>query len=152
MTLHYPDDDAIARIGNGLIDRTLPQAEWTHPAHFGATLWILRHRPDLFPEHDMPGLIRAYNVSIGGMNTDSAGYHETITQASIGGARAFLAGEARDAPLHQALDCLLASSLGNKDWPLAHWTRDRLFSPAARLGWLAPDIAPLTWRIASLTQ
>jgi hypothetical protein len=147
MTIHYPDDAAIARIGAALIDRTLPKAEWTHAAHFGATLWLLRHRPDVLPERDMPGFIRGYNASVGGVNDDMSGYHETITQASIAGARALAGAQPADLALHLLLDRLLASELGNRDWLLAYWTRDRLFSVAARRGWMAPDIASLPWPI-----
>jgi hypothetical protein len=32
-------DSQIDRIAHGLIDRSLPQAEWTHAAHFAAALY-----------------------------------------------------------------------------------------------------------------
>ena len=62
----------------------LPREEWTHAAHFAAALWLMRYRPELEPAAVMPGLIRAINESVGGVNDDTAGYHETITQASLG--------------------------------------------------------------------
>ena len=40
---------------------------------------------------EMPGLIRAYNESTGVPNTDTGGYHETITLASLRAACAWLA-------------------------------------------------------------
>ena len=40
-------EDWIERIGRGLVDRSLPEREWTHAAHFAATLWLLRHRHEL---------------------------------------------------------------------------------------------------------
>ncbi len=143
MAIHYPDDAAIARLGEGLIDRSCPKDEWTHAAHFAATLWILRHRSDIVVERDMPGLIRAYNEAVGGVNDDTSGYHETITQASLRAARAFLREQAPERPLHDALDDLMASPLGRPDWLLAYWTRERLFSVEARRGWIEPDHAPL---------
>ena len=143
MTLHYPDEPAIARIGAGLLDHSVPKEEWTHAAHFAATLWILRQRPDIVAERDMPGLIRAYNEAVGGVNDDHNGYHETITQASLRAARAFLSQRAPDRPLHETLDDLMASPLGRSDWLLSYWTRERLFSVEARRGWIEPDRAPL---------
>ncbi len=56
MAIHYPDDAAIARIGEAMIARTLPKAEWTHVAHFATALWLIRCRPDIVPKRDMPGL------------------------------------------------------------------------------------------------
>jgi len=39
----------------------------------------------------MPAMIRRYNQSVGGVNSDTGGYHETITQASLHMTRALLA-------------------------------------------------------------
>ena len=141
MTQHYPSDDHVERIGLGLIDRSLPKPEWTHAAHFAAALWLLRERPELDLAEAMPGLIRAYNAATGVANTDDSGYHETITLASIAAARAFLAARP-DQALHEVLDALMETPLGRPDWPLACWSRDRLFSAAARRGWVEPDLAP----------
>ena len=145
MTHHYPDDDALKRLGEGMLDRTLPKAEWTHAAHFACTLWLMRNRPDLDLPARMPGFIRAYNESVGGENTDTAGYHETITQASLRAARSVLEAHAATMPVHEVLDVLMASRFGDKDWLLAFWTRERLFSVEARRGWVEPDIALLPW-------
>ncbi|PTQ12431.1 hypothetical protein CLG96_07210 [Sphingomonas oleivorans] len=129
-------------IGRGLIDHSLAKERWTHAAHFAAALWIILRRPDLSPSRDMPDIIRSYNEAVGGMNSDSAGYHETITQASLRAAAAFAA-ERPHMPLHLLCNALLASPLGRKDWLLAYWTRERLFSTEARRRWIEPDIAPL---------
>jgi hypothetical protein len=141
MTHHFPDDAAVARIGYGLIDRSLPKAEWTHAGHFAAALWLLRHEPEAVVRRRMPPMIRAYNEATGGVNADDAGYHETITLASIAAARAFLDARPASAPLHQVLDDLMASRLGRPDWPLAYWSKDRLFSVEARRAWVEPDLS-----------
>ena len=137
----YSSDAEIERIGRGLIDRSLPKAEWTHAAHFAAAFWLLR-RPDVNAARDMPGFIRAYNEATGTPNTDAGGYHETITLASLRAASAWLTARP-DASLHVALAELLASSFGRSDWLLTHWTRPVLFSVAARRGWIEPDVKPL---------
>lgn len=134
-------DGDIARIGAGLIDRSLPKAEWTHAAHFAAALYLLT-RPGIDAPRDMPGLIRAYNAATGGENTDTAGYHETITQASLRAARHAL-DAAPHAPLARVLADLLAGPCGRSDWLLAHWSREVLFSVDARRHWRDPDLQPL---------
>jgi hypothetical protein len=141
MTHHFPDDAAVARIGFGLIDRSLPKAEWTHAGHFAAALWLLRHEPEAVVRRRMPPMIRAYNEATGVPNTDDGGYHETITLASIAAARAFLDARPAPRPLHEVVDELMASRLGRPEWLLAHWSKDRLFSVEARRGWVEPDLA-----------
>ena len=144
MRTHVPftSDDEIAAIGSGLEDRTLPKTRWTHAAHFAATLWFLRFRPEVDLSRTMPTLIRAYNESTGGANTDTSGYHETITQVSIRAARAFLV-DAPPEPLYETCNGLLRSQLGDPGWLLEYWTRGRLFSVEARRSWVEPDLRPL---------
>jgi hypothetical protein len=138
---HFTCDADVERIGRGMIDRSLPKPEWTHAAHFAAALWLLR-RPDTDALRDMPGFIRAYNEATGTPNTDTSGYHHTITLASLRAARAWLAARPH-ASLHAALEELLASSFGRSDWLLTYWTRPVLFSVAARRAWVEPDVKPL---------
>ena len=82
---------AVRHVGEGLLARTLPKDEWTHEAHLAACLWLLIERPELALERDLPGIIRGYNEAAGGVNDDTQGYHETLTQLYIRGTRAFLA-------------------------------------------------------------
>jgi hypothetical protein len=138
----FTSDEEIEVIGLGLLDRTLPKTVWTHAAHFAATLWLLQCRPDVEIAREMPGIIRGYNEATGGANTDTSGYHETITQASIRAARAFLDG-APSGPLFVTCNALMQSCLGSPDWLLEYWTRPRLFSVEARRAWLEPDIKRL---------
>jgi hypothetical protein len=138
---HFRCHAEIERIGRGLLDRSLPKAEWTHAAHFVAACWLLR-QPGVEAERELPDLIRAYNEATGTPNTDSGGYHETITQASLRAARAWLAARP-DLPLHEALEQLLASAYGRSHWLLEYWSREALFSVAARRAWLEPDLQAL---------
>lgn len=138
----FADAEDVRRIGNGLLDCTLPRADWTHEAHLAACLWLLTERPDILPERDLPVLIRRYNESVGGVNDDTQGYHETLTQLYISGVRRFLA-ETGAGGLVEQVNALLASAVGARDWPLRFYSREVLFSAAARRGWVAPDLAQL---------
>ncbi|MBB3981855.1 hypothetical protein GGR44_001514 [Sphingobium fontiphilum] len=133
----------IERIATGFCDHSLPKEEWTHAAHFSTALWLMMKRPDVNPERDMPDMIRRYNESVGGVNSDTSGYHETITQASLRAARALIATLPAGAGVAEAFAALMGSPLGDKDWPLAHWTRERLMSVEARRAWMEPDLRPL---------
>ena len=139
----FASDDAIARIGEGLLARTLPRAEWTHEAHLGATIYLLTRRPDIDLDRQLPAIIRSYNESVGGVNSDTQGYHETITRSFLHGARLFLAEADFGSPLHELVNGLLRSAMGRRDWPLRFYSRERLFSVAARRDFVPPDLAPL---------
>ena len=135
----WPHDEAIRHVGEGLVARTLPKSEWTHEAHMAACAWLILERPDIVPERDLPGIIRRYNESVGGVNDESQGYHETITQVFIRAVRGHVAAtEGR--PLHERVNALLLSPGARRDWPLRVYSRERLFSREARLGWAEPDL------------
>lgn len=134
-------DIDIERIAGGVIDRTLPKPEWTHAAHFATALMIItRHGADA--ERRMPGLIRAYNEATNTPNTDTGGYHETITLASLRAARFMLAAHP-DTALSDVLAALMALEFGRSGWPLAYWRKETLFSVEARRTWVEPDVQAL---------
>ena len=141
MTAPYTDAQ-VADLTARLLDHSLPKEQWTHAAHLSATLRLVRTRNEGL-ERDMPGIIRSYNAAVGGVNDDTSGYHETITQAYLAGIRAFAAGLAAATSDAQAAAALLATPMGDKAWPLTHWSRGRLFSVEARRGWVDPDLKPL---------
>jgi hypothetical protein len=147
MTDHKPrlfhDDSEIVRIGEGLLARTLPRPDWTHEAHLATTTYLLTRRPDIDIDKELPGFIRAYNESVGGVNSDSEGYHETITRVFLHGVRLFLAEADLDEPLHELVNELLLSPMGRRDWPLRFYSAERLFSVEARRKFVPPDIAAL---------
>lgn len=138
----FADGDDVRRVGAGLLDTTLPREEWTHEAHLAACLWLLVERSDLVPERDLPGIILRFNEAKGGVNDDTQGYHETLTQLYIRAVREFLVGLPA-VNLADAVNALLAGPLGDRAWPLTLYSRDRLFSVAARRGWIEPDLGSL---------
>ena len=75
------------------------------------------------------------------MNSDSEGYHDTITRAYLHGIRLFLAEADASEPLHELVNQLLLSPMGRRDWPLRFWSKDVLMSAAARRAFVPPDLA-----------
>jgi hypothetical protein len=140
----FEDDASIVHIGEGLLARSLPRAEWTHEAHLAACTWIVRDRPDIDPVTDMAGIISSYNVAVGGVNDDTQGYHETITQVYIAGVKAHLAEAGGEMPLYEAVNALLLSARGRRDLPLKFYSKELLFSVPARRGFVEPDRASLS--------
>jgi hypothetical protein len=139
----FHSDAEIEHIGEGLLARTLPRDEWTHEAHLASTAYLLTRRPDVDIDTQLPGIIRRYNESVGGVNDDTQGYHETITRVFLHGVRLFLAEADPTEPLHELVNALLLSPMGRRDWPLRFYSPERLFSVEARRKLVAPDVAAL---------
>ncbi|WP_233543097.1 hypothetical protein [Sphingomonas edaphi] len=140
---HFLSDEAVARVGEGLLARSLPRAEWTHEAHLAATTYLILGCPEIDLDAELPDLIRRYNVSVGGVNNDMQGYHDTITRAYLRGVRHFLEVAGTNRPIHELVNELLHSPIGRRDWPLRFWSKERLMSVDARRSWLKPDLAAL---------
>ena len=138
----FKSNEDIIHIGRGSIDLSLPKAEWTHAAHFAAAIWLLSH-PQMDAFAEMPEIIRAYNISTGVPNSDTDGYHETITIASLRAAEFVLNNAPTDQALYKTVNAVLASPFGSPAWILDYWTKDVLFSAEARRRWIDPDKAPM---------
>jgi hypothetical protein len=147
MTDYFPrlfiSDAEIVRIGEGLVARSLPRPDWTHEAHLAATTYLLTRRPDIDLDAKLPEIIRRYNESVGGVNSDTEGYHETITRVFLHGVRLFLEEADANGSLHDLVNELLLSPMGRRDWPLRFYSPARLFSVRARRTFLAPDLVAL---------
>jgi hypothetical protein len=139
----FHSDGEIAHLGEGLLARTLPRAEWTHEAHLAATTYMLTRRPDVDVDTQLPGIIRRYHESVGGVNDDTQGYHETITRTFLHGVRVFLGEADAKEPLHELVNALLLSATGRRDWPLRFYSPALLFSVEARRNFVPPDVAAL---------
>lgn len=139
----FVSDAEVAHIGEGLLARSLPREEWTHEAHLAATTYLLLRHREIDLDEELPGLIRRYNESVGGVNDDTQGYHDTITRVFLHGIRLFLNEADSAEPLHELVNELLLSPIGRRDWPLRFYSRDRLLSVPARRAFVQPDIAVL---------
>ena len=139
----FTSDAEVERLGEGLLACTLERADWTHEAHLAATTYLLLKRPDIDLDADLSTIIRRFNESVGGVNSDTEGYHETITRAFLHGVRLVLSEADTSEPLHELVNELLLSPMGRRDWPLRFYTRERLFSVDARRDFVTPDVAAM---------
>jgi hypothetical protein len=140
----YSTDTEIEHLGEGLLACTLTRPEWTHEAHLAATAYLLLRRPDVDLDAELPGIIRRFNESVGGVNSDTQGYHETITRCFLLGVRVFLKEADLSVPLYALVNELLLSPMGRRDWPLRFYSRERLFSVEARRTYVEADLAAIT--------
>jgi hypothetical protein len=143
LPLNTLTETDINRIITGFENGTLPKAEWTHAAHFVMAL----HYASQLPENELLShirpRIRAYNDATGTPNTDTSGYHETLTIFYIRVVVRFLK-EQREksgntlSPV-ALTNLLLHSEIADRAYPLRFYNKERLFSSEARAGWVAPD-------------
>jgi len=117
----------------------VPKERWTHQAHLVVGFWYLS-------KYSMPDAlsiirlrIRNHNEAVGTPNTDTSGYHETITRLYLTAIAAHIA-QAKDLTFERSLAALLASPLTSSDWPLKCYSPGRLFSAQARRTWVEPDL------------
>lgn len=134
-----PDAAYIARLINGLRDCTLPESEWTNAAHYAGAAALLEEVGLAAAEAQMPGYIRRFNESVGGVNSDMEGYHHTITIFLLKRIDKFLK-PMTSASLEEKVVALLSSPLVEKTYMLGFYSKDLLFSVKARRDWVAPDL------------
>lgn len=127
----------IARFERGLV----PKSEWTHTAHLVAGYWYVMQLGAMAAIEELRRRIRFHNEATGTPNTDSDGYHESITCLFAYGIAAEIAA-GQSAGFERGLQSLLASPMAASSWPLRYYSRDRLFSVAARRNWVEPDLQP----------
>lgn len=127
---------------------TLPRAEWTHAAHLRVGAWHVHHHGAAAALELLRQRIRRLNERHGTVNSDTGGYHETITAAYVQVIDGFLATFGQsvedDVSLEARVEALVAGPLGQRDHLLRFWSREVLLSPRARREWVPPDKQPLT--------
>ena len=128
----------IARFENG----TVSKAEWTHQAHLVAGYWYVEKLAAEQAIEELRQRIRFHNESVGTTNTDSGGYHESITRLYVYGIAAFRLRQPA-ASFEDGLESLLNSPMSSSSWPLQFYSRERLFCVEARRCWVEPDLQPL---------
>ncbi|WP_322758753.1 hypothetical protein [Synechococcus sp. CBW1107] len=118
---------------------TLPRSEWNHHAHLKIGLWHVLHASPVEALEKLRDGIRIYNAATGIENTESQGYHETITRFYVWIIHGFLQITDRTQPIEDLAAELIARH-GERSLPLQYYCRALLHSIAARLRWQAPDL------------
>ena len=121
---------------------TLPKAEWTHGAHLLTGACYVHALGEAEAIDRMRLCVSRYNESVGGKNTETSGYHETITIAWIKLLSGLLD---RSKPIGRAAFAALAVERfeGQKDIFGRFYDFDLASSKEARRSWVAPTLQPL---------
>ncbi len=92
MSLLPFENDTEWRIFVGRFDAgTLTKEDWTHPAHLCVGAWFVSHFEPVEAGMRIRNGIRHLNECLGNKNTETSGFHETLTEFWIRAIRAHLA-------------------------------------------------------------
>lgn len=120
---------------------TLPKAQWTHSAHLFTGACYLHMLGEAAAIQQLRACIQRYNEAVGGKNTDTSGYHETITIAWI---KVLDRLRRESEPMERAAFARLAVErfAGDRDILRRHYSFDVVNSVEARSTWVPPTLAP----------
>ncbi|MBK5295081.1 MAG: hypothetical protein JJE04_25815 [Acidobacteriia bacterium] len=138
-------EDSLAAFLRAFAEGTVPKKEWTHEAHLVmATCYLLEHPLEEATSRIRDGIQR-YNLAVGGENTDTAGYHETLTIFWIGLLREAL--KEMDAEMDVGGTRIekaraIAQRFGSqRDLFRKYYSFDVVQSVDARRRWVEPDVS-----------
>lgn len=120
-------------------NRTLSKSEWNHHAHIIVGIWHnMNYNLDKAIEL-IRSKIKSYNSAVGTLNTDKAGYHETLTIFWMVLSKSFLLRHP-SLLIEDAIHLFMQSELSSKEYPLEFYTKDLLMDMKAREGWVNGDL------------
>lgn len=129
-------NDLISRFNAG----KLPKAEWTHEAHL-AVAFCFCMKMDLDTALSRVRVnITNHNTAVGTPNTDTEGYHETITRFWMIQVKSYILRHPNVHSTAQLLSDFLQAGLGYSKRPLDYYSEKTLFSVEARRNWVEPDL------------
>lgn len=131
-------DDFLRRFEEG----ALPKAEWTHGAHVALAASYLFASPGFVIAPVLPRVrerIRFFNLSVGGANTETSGYHETLTRFWL----LIVAAHLRENPPSTRLaaaQSAVAAFGEARSLHTRYYSGDVVKDTAARQTWREPDL------------
>lgn len=138
--MRFTKDIEIYELKRAFEDRTLPKKEWTHAAHLTVGLYYLVHHSFGVAKNLVRDGIFWLNDRHGTPNTDSSGYHETLTHFWLNEIADFIKANDTQTNIVMLANTML-DKLGDPKLPLTRYTRETLFSVEARRAYVLPDIA-----------
>lgn len=128
---------------DGLMERIrtlhMPNNEFTHRYHLAMCACTVIGGGTL---DDVRATILALNASNGVEQTSTGGYHETLTVAWHALVTSHIASLPPETPRLLAVNSVLHAFM-DKSVILGYYSRDRILSWEARIGFVAPDMRPL---------
>jgi hypothetical protein len=121
---------------------TLPKEQFTHAGHItvAASYLFQSSATQVLPQIRIA--IRRFNESVGGANTETAGYHETLTVFWLRIVEAHL-NQNQPASRLQATRLAVSAFSSRSGLHKDYYSGDVVQNTIARRQWLQPDLRPL---------
>jgi hypothetical protein len=132
--------EKIAQLIEDFENCTLPKEEFTHTNHFIMALWYCLKSPLPQAIQKIRSGIMRFNVSVGGQNTATSGYHETITLFYTLQIVNYLATTGVTTLTDHTIEIFLQQPFIDKDYIFRFYNRGLLMSEEARRAWISPVI------------
>jgi hypothetical protein len=132
----------IEELVRGFRDGSWPRGQWTHRAHLVVGLWFLTHYPLAEATEQIRAGIQNYNAAHGVKVSATTGYHETFTRFYIWAIHRFIQHADLSRSTAEVIEALV-SEVGDQEFPFRYYSRERMLSWEARLGWVEPDLSRL---------
>ncbi len=116
----------------------LPKSAWTHEAHILVAFWHVSRYDEPTALDRVRRAIKDYNTSVGTINNDTSGYHETLTVFWLKVVRRFFEENAFTSVI-DAINAFIDVGHADKKFPLKFYSEARLLSVEARRQWTEPD-------------
>ncbi len=117
----------------------LPKVEWTHEAHLVVAVWYSKYYT---AEEEALDLVRDFitqhNTSVGTVNDDNDGYHETITKFWLHLASNYISGKTNWS-IETLCNGFINSNKSSSNYLLTFYSENVLFSVKARHEWVEPN-------------
>jgi hypothetical protein len=119
--------------------RVLPKIEWTHEAHLVVAIWYCFNYDFDTALNLVRENITRHNEAAGTINSETDGYHESITRFWLMVASNFLKTQ-EDESISGLCNKFINSDYGHSNYPLSYYSEHILFSVEARYNWIEPDL------------
>jgi hypothetical protein len=139
---HLSTPEALDTFLHGFEQGALAKQEWTHAAHIAAAAYYLFDSDFATVLPLMRARISAFNLSVGGANTPTSGYHETLTHFWL----LIVAGLLRQrqpSSRFEAVQHAVAIFGQARTLHTLYYSGDVVQDSAARRQWRVPDLLAL---------
>ena len=120
----------------------LPKELWTHGAHLLGGAWYVHLLGEEAALKHMRGCVQRYNVAVGGQNTATSGYHETVTIFWIKLLSTFLLNR-QPMARSEFVNLAVAHFEPQRDIYARYYDFDVIASAEARARWIPPNLAAI---------
>ena len=139
---HLATPEALDSFLRGFEQGTLAKSEWTHGAHVATAACYLFDSDFATVLPLMRARISAFNLSVGGANTPTSGYHETLTHFWLLIVAELLRQRQPASRLEAAQQAVQVFGQARALHTL-YYSGDLVNDSAARSQWREPDLLPL---------